>query len=172
MLRLLGIFCLSAGCMGLGWSFRDRLKKSLEEQYQIRQMLKMLQNEIVYSRAPLPEACLRIAGRMPEPYREAFMGIHKEMAAGHGTAFGVVWRKRMEACAGQLALPAEEKARLLEVGSCVGFMDGQMQAQALEQHIHRLELSIEKQEKEMADKSKVIMSLGVMGGLLIVIIFI
>lgn len=172
MLRLLGIFCLSIGCAGLGWSMKDRLKKGLEELYQVRQILKMMQSEITYSRASLPEACLRLAGRAPEPYREALEGIHEEMLANKGTTFDAIWRRQMERCTRRLVLHAEEKRRLLEFGSCVGFMDGQMQAQMLEQYIHRLELSIERQEKDMANKSKVIMSLSIMGGLMIAVILI
>ncbi len=172
MLRLLGLCFLSAGCMGLGWSLKERLKKSLEEMYQIRQMMQMMQNEIIYSRAPLPEACLRIAGRTGEPYRKAFAGIHKEMSENRGTPFGAVWKCRMEECVCGLVLPVEEKARLVELGGSAGFMDGGMQAQVLEQYIRRLDLSIGKQEKEMADKSRVIMSLSVMGGLLIAVILV
>lgn len=76
----------------------------------------------------------------------------------------------MEKCTVRSALPAEEKKRLLELGNCVGFMDGQMQAQMLEQQIRRLELSVGKQEKELADKGRVIMSLSIMGGVMIGII--
>ena len=161
MLRLLGIAFLSAGCMGLGWSLKERLKKSLEEMYQIRQIIQTMQNEIIYSRAPLPE-----------PYRKAFAGIHKEMGENRGTPFGTVWKRQMEDCVCGLVLPAEEKARLVELGGSAGFMDGGMQAQVLEQYIRRLDLSIGKQEKEMADKSRVIMSLSVMGGLLIAVILV
>lgn len=172
MLRLLGIGLLSAGCMGIGWTWKERLRKGLEESYEVWQILKMFQSEIIYSRAPLPEACLRIAGRVPEPYGEAFLEIHKEMLVNRGTTFGEVWRRQMEGCAGKLVMPVEEKKRLLGFGSCVGFMDGQVQAQMLEQHIRRLELSIERQEKEMVNKSRVIMSLSVMGGFMLAVILI
>ena len=170
MLRLIGIFCLSIGCMGVGWSWKDRLKKRLEESYQARQALMLFQNEIMYSRAPLPEACLQLAGRIPEPYRTAFLRIHKEMSANNGVAFDTVWKRQMEECAKGLSLPAEEKGWLLELGACVGFMDSRTQAQMLEQYIRRLDLSIEKQEREMADKGKVILCLSVMGGLMVAII--
>ena len=172
MLRLLGICFLSAGCMGLGWTWKERLKKGLEELYEVWRILKMFQSEIIYSRAPLPEACLRIAGRTPEPYREAFLEIHREMLANYGTTFEEVWRRQMEECINKLVMPAEEKRRLSGFGSCVGFMDGQVQAQMVEQQIQRLGLSIERQEKEMANKSRVIMSLSVMGGLMLAIILI
>lgn len=172
MLRLLGILLLSAGCMGIGWSWKERLKKGLEESYEVWQILKMFQSEIIYSHAPMPEACLRIAGRVPEPYREAFFEVYKEMLANHGITFAEVWKRQMEGCTGKLVMPAEEKKRFLEFGSCAGFMDGQVQAQMLEQHIRRLELSIDRQEKEMVNKSRVIMSLSVMGGFMIAVLLI
>lgn len=94
------------------------------------------------------------------------------MSENRGTPFGTVWKCRMEECVCGLVLPVEEKARLVELGGSAGFMDGGMQAQVLEQYIRRLDLSIGKQEKEMADKSRVIMSLSVMGGLLIAVILV
>lgn len=92
------------------------------------------------------------------------------MSANNGVAFDTVWKRQMEECAKGLSLPAEEKGWLLELGACVGFMDSRTQAQMLEQYIRRLDLSIEKQEREMADKGKVILCLSVMGGLMVAII--
>ena len=44
-----------------------------------------------------------------------------------------------------------------------------MQAEAVEQYIHKLNISIEKMEKDMWNKYKVIMSLSIMGGLMLAI---
>lgn len=156
----------------MGWSVRDRLKGKLNDLYQIREMFKMLQNEIIYSRAALPEACRHIGERVNKPYAEAFKSIHEEMIANSGQSFCLVWKKHMGKCLQEITVSGEDKKILLEFGNCIGFMDGTMQAQAVEQYMHRLNLSIEKMEKEMADKCKVIMSLSVMGGLMLAIILI
>ncbi len=60
MFRLIGVLLLMAGGIGIGWSVKERLKKNLEDLYRMKQILHMLQNEIEYSRAPLPEACARV----------------------------------------------------------------------------------------------------------------
>ena len=56
MFRLIGVLLLMTGSIGVGWSVKERLKRNLEDLYRMKQILHMLQNEIEYSRAPLPEA--------------------------------------------------------------------------------------------------------------------
>ena len=68
MLRLVGALFLVIGSVGMGAWIKERLKGKLEEVYQIRHIFQLFQNEIIYSRASLPEACLRISGQVKEPY--------------------------------------------------------------------------------------------------------
>ena len=98
MLRLVGVLLLMAGSIGLGWSIKEKWKASLEVLYQMRQIFEMLQNEIAYSRASLPEACGRIGGRVEEPYRGAFISIRHEMLANRGLPFFTIWKEEMEEC--------------------------------------------------------------------------
>ncbi len=170
MFRLIGVLLLMAGSIGIGWSVKERLKKNLEDLYRMKQILHMLQNEIEYSRAPLPEACARVGNRVPEPYRSAFFSIRREMLVNDGRSFWEIWSRQMEECMKELSVAREDKTNFLDFGNCIGFMDGKMQAGAVGQYMHKLDISIGRMEKEMADKCKVIMSLSIMGGLMLVII--
>lgn len=170
MLRLAGILLLMAGSIGAGWSAKEKLKASLEDLYRMRQILQMFQSEIAYSRSPLPETCVRVGNRVSEPYRSAFYAIRGEMLANKGDSFLTIWRRQMEICMKKLSIAKEEKQIFMDFGSCIGYMDGDIQAKAVEQYMHKLEIAIGRMEKEMADKCKVIMSLSVMGGLMLVII--
>ena len=172
MLRLLGIICLMTGCIGTGWSLRCRMKRGLEQLYQIRQIMKMFQSEITYSHVPLPEACRRIAGQMKAPYKSALLRIHEQMQENAGESFAVIWKRHIGSCLKELDMREEDGRMLYEFGDSVGFMDGKMQTEILEQAVYKLELAIDRQEKELANKCRVIMSLSVMGGLMIAIIFI
>ena len=169
MLRLVGVLLLMAGSIGLGWSIKEKWKASLEVLYQMRQIFEMLQNEIAYSRASLPEACGRIGGRVEEPYRGAFISIRHEMLANRGLPFFTIWKEEMEECMKKLPVAGTDRKVFLDFGSCIGYLDGEMQAEAVEQHIHKLNISIEKMEKDMWNKYKVIMSLSIMGGLMLAI---
>ena len=75
----------------------------------------------------------------------------------------------MNICMRKLSIAGEDKRLFLDFGSCIGYLDGEMQAEAVEQYIHKLNISIEKMEKDMWNKYKVIMSLSIMGGLMLAI---
>ncbi len=172
MLRLIGILFLMGGSFGLGLSLKNRMKDNLNALYQIQQIFKMLQNEITYSKAPLPEACRRIGSRIKEPYGKAFKEIYEKMLLNNGCSFSEVWKECMKKCLKGAVLSEEEKRVCLDFGDCAVYMDEKMQAEAIEQYLHRLELSVKKLEEDMINKSKVIMSLSVMGGLFVAIILI
>lgn len=172
MLRLLGSICLLIGSTGVGWSWRDRFKKELAQLYEIRQIMKMFQSEITYSHVPLQEACRRIGGQVKEPYRETLLQIHGQMLKNSGEDFGSIWRGQIENCMQHLTVGREEQRILYEFGECVGFMDERMQVEVLEQLIDKLQLAIDRQEKELANKCRVVMSLSVMGGMMAAILLI
>lgn len=169
MLRLIGILFLMCGSAGIGWSMKNNLKEKLYNVYRIRQIFFMLQNEIAYSKASLPEACRRTGSRLEEPFQSTFYKIYEDMLVNGGSAFSEIWKKNMESCLKKMLLSEADKKVLYEFGDCAGYMDGQMQAKAIEHYIHNLDLSVKKMEDDMANKSKVIMSLSVMGGMLLVI---
>ncbi|WMC92949.1 stage III sporulation protein AB [Kineothrix sp. MB12-C1] len=170
MLRIIGILCLMGGSIGFGWTLRGRMKERLSALYQWEQIFKMLQNEITYSKASLPEACRRIAARSKEPYRKALEGVYEEMAMNNGCSFSEIWKRHMEECLKETVLSKADKKVCMDFGDCVGYMDGEMQSKAFAQYLHRLGLEVKRLEEEIANKSKVIMSLSIMGGLLAVII--
>lgn len=172
MLRLVGVLLLVAGSTGVGWKLRERLKWRLKSLYAVRQIFGMLQNEIAYSRSSLPEACRRIGNSVEEPFAGAFLAIHGEMVSNSGVPFSFSWKKHMEECLGQLPLSEEEKRVFVDFGNCIGYTDGRMQAEAIEQYVHRINLSVAELEKDMANKVRMIMSLSVMGGLLLAILLI
>lgn len=172
MLRLLGSICLLIGSVGVGWSWRERFKTELTQLYEMRQMFKMFQSEIIYSHVPLHEACRRIAGQVKMPYRDALVKIHENMLKNNGEAFGGIWQREMDVCMKQLTVRGEERRILYDFGESVGFMDERMQVEILEQLIYKLELAIDRKEKELANRCRVVMSLSVMGGMMVVILLI
>lgn len=170
MLRVVGAILLMVGCIGSGWSAKEGLKKNLDDLYQIRRIFQMFQSEMAYSRAPIPEACLRIGNRAREPYRSALFSIREEMIADYGESFLNIWNRQMKICMRKLSIAGEDKRLFLDFGGCIGYTDEKMQMQAVEQYIHKLDISIGRMEKDMANKCKVIMSLSIMGGLTLAII--
>lgn len=172
MLQIIGIIFLICGSAGIGFTFRKRMKDNLDTLYQMRQIFKMMQNEIMYSKASLPEACRRIGKNTESPYKEAFEGIYQEMLLNNGNPFSIIWKQNMNGCLKNLPISDEDKNVCLNFGDCAGFIDEKMQADAIEQYMHNLDISVKKLEEDMTNKGKVIMSLSIMGGLLVAVILI
>ncbi len=151
-------------------AFKKEAGGHVQELYRFRTILQMLQQEILYHKSSLPEACRRIGISSEEPYRSAFLRVHEAMCSSQGESFLQIWQKYMTECMQDVHVSAEEKRILLDLGSCAAYSDERAQAEAMDLYLHRLDLAAERLEKNLADKEKVIMSMSIMGGLLLSVI--
>lgn len=133
-------------------------------------ILEMMMSEVRYSKASLPECCLKLSGRLEEPYRSAFADICHYMEENTGEGFGQVFRSRMEECLNGVNVSREEKEIFLQFASLSGYEDGRMQLSAMEQYRELLDDLTQRLESEIGEKSRMALGLGAMGGLLLVII--
>lgn len=170
MLKVAGIILLMTGSIGMGLVLKKEAGNHLQELYRFRTILQMLQNEILYHKSPLPEACRRIGSSLKDPYRSAFFRIHDEMTGHCGENFLQIWQKHMSACLKAVKVSPEEKDILLDLGSCTAYSDERAQAEAMNLYMHRLDLAADRLEKNLEQKEKLIMSMSVMGGLLLTVI--
>lgn len=136
----------------------------------LKHILELLAGEVRYGRATLPECCAHIAKYLAEPFRGAFSDIGRRMEENTGISFGEVFRGRMGEILGELPLKEEDRENFLQFTSQTGFADGQMQLRTIEQSMELLEDTRKRLEKENAEKSRMAVGLGAMGGLLLILI--
>lgn len=107
---------------------------------------------------------------MKEPYGSAFEGIYGQMAENTGESFGEVFKNRINKCLEQV--PVRKKEKELFVQSLAGnsFEDSAMQLRSIERYNDLLKASAAEAEREIAEKSRMAMGLGAMGGLLLIIV--
>ena len=138
--------------------------------HSLKNILELLAGEVRYGRATLPECCTHIAKYLAEPYGKAFLEIGQKMEENTGISFGDVFRGKMEGILKELPLKEEDREHFLRFTSLTGFADGQMQLRALEQSMELLDGTKERLERDNADKCRMAVGLGAMGGLLLVLI--
>jgi stage III sporulation protein AB len=132
--------------------------------------MEMMISEIRYSKATLPECLRKLTDRVEEPYKEAFLAIHRSMEDNTGESFASIYKKHMESCLSCVPLKAHEKDLLLKMGAGSGFEDSEMQIRSIERNKEVLKDIIAGLEREITEKSRMALGLGAMGGLLLVII--
>lgn len=160
------------GCLGMGLWYKQFFMGRLEALGSLQRILEMLISEIRYGRATLPECCGQIAGRMQEPYSSCFEQIYNRMAENTGVMFGQVFREEMEQCMKGLPLAQQDKKCFLDLFVENGFEDERMQIRSIEQCREMLMNVSQRLERENAEKCRMAVGLGAMGGLLLVIILI
>ena len=89
-----------------------------------------------------------------------------------GPGLPAIWQEKMGQCLKEMPVKKQEQEIFLEFGNQTGFIDWEMQVGILEKNKSQLEELHIQLKSAMENKEKVITSVGVLGGLMLVIVFI
>lgn len=133
-------------------------------------ILEMLMSEIRYGKTTLPECCRRIGERQQEPFAQYFLEIHRSMQENQGERFSQVFCENMEKCLKELPVTAQDGEDFLSFARGQSFEDSGMQLRTIERSHELLQTTADKLEKENAEKCRMAIGLGAMGGMLLIVI--
>ncbi len=169
MLQLTGCFMVIGGCIGFAGSLCRDISLRLALLKQIQGIYESLKYYIAYQKAAVPDALLELSRKEPEPFGEAFEAVYTGIYEGKEN-LPLLWKEQMDKVLTRTPLKRQEKKLLYDFPFCLGFMEENAQAKALEALLHETALQIEQLEQEKRNKNKMIMSLGVSVGILISIL--
>ena len=172
MLKILGSILVLACSAGLGAAGSLDLKRHCMELRLLKQAVYMLRGEIRYSKAPLPEAFEALAKRIPAPFSDFFSHLAEELSRPGGKNLDVLWREEIDRSLKQSSLKKEEKEKLGHMGEGLGYLDLEMQLSTIELYLEQLEEDITLSQEEIRTKQKLYQSLGVAGGIFLVILLV
>ena len=170
MLKLLGGIMILSGCLGLGFWYRGQFSGRIKALRMLGSILELLASQVRYGRATLPECCRHVAAQLGSPFEKAFRGVAEKMQENTGASFAAVFREHIEGPLKELPLTMEDRETFLQFASEAGYLDGQMQLRAMEQSIELISGTVERLERENADKCRVAVGLGAMGGFLLILV--
>ena len=169
MQKLMGSLLVIGGCIGFAGSICRDLNLRLKLLKQIRGIYENMKYYISYQKAAIPEALLRLAEREQEPFGEAFEAVYRGIYEGNEN-LPALWKEQMDKILLHTPLKEQEKKLLYDFPSCLGFMEENAQARALEELLREAILQIGQLEQDKRNKNKMVMSLGVSVGILISIL--
>lgn len=170
MLKEMGGVMIFAGCLGLGMWYRGQLTGRVKALRLLKSILELLSSEIRYGRATLPECCRHVALQLPASFCQAMREVDERMRRNDGDTFTSVFCECMRKPLKELPLREEDREDFLGFVSESGFMDGQMQLQALERSCKLLADTMERLQKENIEKCRIAVGFGAMGGLLLILV--
>ncbi len=170
MIKILGGCMIFSGCLGLGLWYRQQFGARIEALRSLERILELLASEVRYGRAALPECCSHIAGGLAPEFEAAFLEVGRRMEENLGASFGEIFREEMESVLALLPLQEEDREHFLGFASRTGYSDSQMQLREIEQGAELLRDTRKSLEGENAEKGRMALGLGAMGGLMLILV--
>lgn len=170
MIRLMGAALLTGGSAALGFGAVRHLEGRVRDLRELVTGLELMERELSWRMAPLPEV-LHQAAEETQGRPSEFFGLCAQGAAHlNGRPFYKVWRQAAEAS--QLRLEGADVSLLEQLGGVLGRYDGESQKQALSAAVSRLEEQRAEAVSQRDRLGKVYGMLGVTAGIFLVILLI
>ncbi len=160
-----------ASSTGIGFSYSFRLGRRLEQLRQLQRMALFLKGEISYGNAALPEALASIGRKLEEPVASFLNQAASRLRGYPDKSFRQVFQEEIQENLKQSALSAKDKEALMQMGAFLGYLDKDMQLRNLELYLQELDREIQAAVECAPGKQRLYRSLGVMGGLFLVLLF-
>ncbi len=171
MLRITGCLLVITGSIGFARSICREGKNRLEMLKQMRGIFETMKYYITYQKAAIPEALWKLSDKSDDLISRAFREIYNRVYE-KGESLPIVWRQQMGAALMESPLSKEEKKLILDFPACLGFMEENAQAGAVDELLREIDLHIKELTEEQKNKNKMIMSLGTAVGVLLSILLI
>ncbi|MBR6666033.1 MAG: stage III sporulation protein AB [Lachnospiraceae bacterium] len=171
MLRLLGFGLVFMGCVGLGMWYSFRFRQEIHQLKTMCYVLKLLEGQISYGSNTMAVSCMEIAGRVEEPFKSCLSRIYHESCRNDGKTFGEVSTECFSQILKKVPVGEKEKQSFLNCFIHCGFEEERQQTGNIRQERADLEEHLQDLNKEIQSKCRLSVSLGTMGGILLVILF-
>ena len=170
MFKLIGALLLLAGTGGYACCLCREMRMRLRQLYEMKRMYELFRSQIGYSLAAFPELCRMTEIHMENPFSKLLHAVYEEAEKNTGKSFPQIWREQVERHFVEFGMKKEDKVLLTEFSRSLGYADRALMEQEMDNRIGALLLVIQKMEAHMAEREKMIMSLGILGGLMVVIL--
>ena len=96
MLKGAGAVLLMLGSCGFALSICRERNRRLQLLKEMREMFRLLQNEICYTALPLPEILKLVGEKVNAPFGKALLLTAEHMRLENGEEFQTVWEEKMK----------------------------------------------------------------------------
>lgn len=169
MFKIAGGICVIIATSGLGVWMAGQWKEHLKAVEQLRRMIFMLKGEILYANAPLEEAFMHVGRKSGGMLGEFFAAVAGRIGQQQGEPFFTMWKEEIEGLGKQSGLSEKDKQELMGFGEHLGYLDCGMQERTILLYLEQLDITIDYLREHQREKSHLYTSMGIMGGLFLVI---
>lgn len=171
-IKIIGSVLVVVSASGLGFYEAERWRKRLSLLETLRKMILLLKGEILYANSPLQEAFESVAVRSSGSFGEFFKQVSDRIGEQSGEIFFTMWKEEVDKLDQSLPVTSKDREQLKAFGEHLGYLDCDMQERTILLYLEQLEDTIAYLKEHVREKSRLYTSLGVMGGLFLMIILV
>lgn len=164
MLKIIGSVIIILTCAGLGFEKADEELQHLKQLEELKKLFVLIRSEISYSKAPFGKVFQKISKNAEDVFGDWMQMLADQLEERKNGTFQEVWEQAIEEYLEKSRLTKQELAELKQIGNSLGYLE------TWDLYLEQLEITIRQTRKETASKQKLYRSMGVMGGLFLVII--
>lgn len=165
MYKWIGCVLILVACSGMGFSASSELQSHLNELAEIKKIFCLLKSELQYTKAPFSEVFEKISKKAISPYREWLMMLSQRINSKTGSTFYEIWCVSIANDLKKSRLKVDELDELKSIGKSLEYMG------SLDGYLEQLEYKIKNTREAYKSKRKLCQSMGVMGGIFLLILF-
>ncbi len=170
MLKILGVGLVIGGCGLAGLALAHHVGQRPLQLRSLQSALLMLDSEIGYVAAPLPEVLERISNRVPEPSRSLFKMVRHGLQRSDGNTASEVWRYALKNWSAATHLKNEDVEVLATLGQGLGALSREDQLRHLRLAMDYLRAQEQLAEGERVKQERMWRTMGFLLGAALVII--
>ena len=164
MLKLIGSILILVACTGIGFSKSNDMQAHLNELEELKKIFYLLKSELQYTRAPFAEVFEKIGQKTREPFQTWLLDLCNRLKEKRAGMFWDMWCSSIEDNLKGSRIKEDELKELKNVGKNLEYIE------SLDLFIEQMEYGIKNTRESYRTKRKLCQSLGIMGGIFLVIL--
>ena len=170
MIKMIGAVLVLVSAYAIGCILAFQVKEQERWLKDIKTTLFLLLGELEYRQVPLPEALELIGRRHGGRLAAFFQVLSEELKKKEGISMKETWHSLAETALKDCPLSKEQKEEFAELGLYFTESDKETRRNALEFYLNRLEEDIVSLREKRADKIYLFRTMGMLGGIFILIL--
>lgn len=164
MYKWIGSILIIVACSGIGISKSQEMQRHLNELDELKKIFYLLRSELQYTRAPFAEVFEKIGKKTKDPFETWLMKLCQRLREKGTGSFWEIWCISITEDLCECCLKEDELEELENVGKNLEYME------SLDLYIEQMEYRIKNIREVYRSKRKLCQSMGIMGGIFLVIL--
>jgi len=164
MVKFIGSIFIITATTSIGFSKSNEMQCHLHELEELKKLFCLLRSELQYTHAPFAEVFSKISTKTSTPYREWLSNLSQRLMNKTRGSFWEIWCLAIAEDLNKTNLKEDDLEELKNIGKNMEYIE------SLDLFIEQLEYRIKNTREAYRSKRKLCQSMGIMGGIFLVIL--